>query len=156
MNHEPRRTLHLRNFEPVQIGNPWPSQGGAYAGEIGQRGAGQQLILADAGPGHLMAWAEGRAWVAALVAGRFNDYRMPDRLEAALLVERFPGLCLAPEYWLWTSETNFEADDTYGESRGRGSVAWRRYQGGHETGLAKSHVGTIVAVRRCIHRGEAR
>ena len=151
-NMSERERLKLRQaVPPSEVGLPWPGQGGVFAGAFdGSEGA-YPLVLAETKPSDLMDWMSGRAWVAALTIGRHNDFRMPTRAESAALVERFPGLCLAPEYWLWTDDTAF--DPSMGDHH---VSAWRRYQGGHESPLGKTLCGTVIAVRRVRQRGTAR
>ena len=138
-----RGTLHLRRGEaPSKVGEHWRVEGGDFAGSFDHEGGAYLLVLARERPTTLMNWMDGRAWASALTVARHRDFRLPTLRESAALVESFPGLCLAPEYWLWTEDTVLDVFDEDLRMR-----AWRRYQGGHESPLKKTFTGTIVGVR---------
>ncbi len=68
------------------IGQPWPGQGGTYAG-IARGRDGQpdhHLIVASAKSPEL-TWKQATAWAAKVDADGHADFTLPDRHEAALL-----------------------------------------------------------------------
>lgn len=138
----PREPFTLRakpDATPPAIGEPWPGQGGLYAGlSRGVDGqADAHLILAlDAFDGD-KNWDEAVAWAQGVSVDGHQDFRLPTRAESALLFANLKDKCEAR--WHWTGE---QYSRTY---------AWSQtFGGGYQDGYGKSYGGRARAVRRFI------
>ncbi|MBS0427583.1 MAG: DUF1566 domain-containing protein [Proteobacteria bacterium] len=149
---------------PPRIGQPWPGQGGIYAGLFRGDDADYHLILATAKLGSL-AWGGTRKVAgamserdglantmallddkakhpaaeacAALEVDGHHDFYLPARFELALL---FANVRDHVEHrWHWSStQSDWDA-----------SCAWYcHFYDGYQYGLRKSYEGCAVAVRR--------
>ena len=92
------------------IGQPWPGQGGVYAGitrgEDGQPDA--HLILCPTVPGKKLTWKKALNWAKAIEHDGHADYHVPTRTESALLYANLRD-DLDTSAWFWTS-TQSSAD----------------------------------------------
>jgi hypothetical protein len=94
------------------IGQPWPGQGGTYAG-VGRGRDGQpdcHLIVPDAKPPKDLSWAAGIAWCKALVVDGHNDFVMFDRFDGRVLSGNVGDLFELE--WHWTS-TQYSEDTAF-------------------------------------------
>jgi len=122
---------------PPRIGQPWPGQGGTYAGLVcGEAGQpDQHVILADAKPPMRLAWAAGIKWAKTVEADGHADFSMPIRDESALLYTNLRDQMDGG--WHWTST---QYSDAY---------AWGQlFDGGYLYYNDKSAEGRVRAVRR--------
>jgi hypothetical protein len=121
---------------PPAIGQPWPGQGGIYAGIAGdiEGGAPGYLILLDAAePDDEMTWKDAMIWGMAQGEGT----RLPTKAEAALLFANVPDAF--KKNWYWTG-TQYSADD-----------AWFQYfDDGSQDIYYKLTTGRARAVRRLV------
>jgi len=120
------------------IGQPWPGQGGIYAGVArGRDGqADYHLILAAAAPDQTMNWAGCVAWAAKVEADGHADFSLPSRFESALLYANVQNLIDAGD-WYWTG-TEYSA-----------SSAWIQYfYSGNQYNNGRAYEAHCRAVRR--------
>jgi len=86
------------------IGQPWPGQGGVYAGlargEDGQPDA--HLILAPIVPPSRLAWQPALEWAKGIEHEGHADFHVPTRTESALLYANLRDQ-LDQDSWHWTS-----------------------------------------------------
>jgi len=122
---------------PPRIGQPWPGQGGTYAGLVrGEAGQpDQHVILADAKPPKRLAWAAALKWAKTIEADGHADFSIPTRDESALLYTNLRDQMDGG--WHWTST---QYSDVY---------AWCQYfNDGNQDSGSKSYEGRVRAVRR--------
>jgi hypothetical protein len=88
-----------------RIGQPWPGQGGIYAGLVaGTNGSpDQHVVLALTFTIDRRNHAASTAWAASVTADGHNDFGLPTRDESALLYANVRGLIQHDGYWYWTS-----------------------------------------------------
>jgi hypothetical protein len=121
------------------IGQPWPGQGGIYAGLCRGRDGqpDHHLILAAAVPPKRLTWKAAQTWAAKVEADGHKDFAVPDRHQSAVLFGN-----VADQFepnWYWTSTQHADAS----------SYAW--YQGfddGTQYDTIKSYEARVRAVRR--------
>ena len=84
------------------IGQPWPGQGGIYAGLArGEDGApDHHLILAEQ-HGEALTWSAAKKWAAGIEVDGHKDFSLPTRFESALLYANVRDQ-LSTGYWHWT------------------------------------------------------
>jgi len=121
------------------IGQPWPDQGGIYAGVCrGREGQpDHHLILAEARSTYpaKLNWADAMNWAERLVVDGHKDFSAPTRYESAVLFGNVGDL-FEPE-WHWTS-TQYSDNGAF-------------YQGfnyGYQDYDDKKYEGRVRAVRR--------
>lgn len=122
---------------PPPIGQPWPTQGGTYAGIArGQAGGpDQHLILSPSSPSERLQWQAATDWAAALRDGNHADWSLPARDESALLYANLRELFASSWHWTGTQYSRYDA--------------WYQYfSGGGQVGNDKSYEGHARAVRR--------
>jgi hypothetical protein len=120
---------------PPKIGQPWPGQGGIYAGIAGdvEGGAPGHLILLDSKPADKLTWAAAVKWGQSQGEGA----RLPTKAESALLFANVPDAL--KKTWHWTG-TQYSA-----------SYAWHcRFTSGYQHGTLKHLELAAVAVRRLV------
>jgi hypothetical protein len=124
---------------PPRIGQPWPAQGGTYAGICrGDNGAPDyHLILCSAKPGRDLAWLAALEWAASLDIDGHTDWSVPNRRESALLFANLRDQ-VEPS-WHWTSE-QYSADGAWGQ--------W--FDVGSQDYDDKGNGGRVRAVRRLV------
>jgi hypothetical protein len=120
---------------PPPIGQPWPGQGGIYAGIAGdiEGGAPGHLILLDGKPVDELSWQYAVKWG----QDQGEGARLPTKAEAALLFANLPDAF--EKTWHWTG-TQYSAD-----------YAWYQYfdYGTQDIGF-KHDTGRARAVRRSV------
>jgi len=123
---------------PPAIGQPWPGQGGVYAGitrgEDGQPDA--HLVLCPTLPGKHMAWAAALDWAKAVENEGHTDYHVPTRSESALLYANLRDQ-LDQDNWHWTS-TQYSAYDAF----------YQHFYDGDQYNNVKKFEAQVRAVRR--------
>jgi len=142
------RTLEAQLGEPVQaaatpalpkIGEPWPGQGGIYAGLArGVDGAPDaHLILATVEAAGL-TWGAALEWAKTVEVDGHTDFAAPTRFESALLYANLRDQ-FDMSAWYWTST---QSSDDY---------AWyQNFYYGFQYYDNKSYEGRVRAVRRFI------
>ena len=112
------------------IGQPWPGQGGTYAGvACGRDGQpDHHLIVAAAKPPKRLSWKDALAWAKTVTAEDHSDFGLPTRFESPVLFGNV-GELFEPT-WYWTS-TQYSADDAFiqGFSYGGQLSHGKRYEG---------------------------
>jgi len=122
---------------PPRIGQPWPGQGGTYAGLVrGEAGQpDQHVILADAKPPTRLAWAAGIKRAMTVEADGHADFSMPTRDESALL---YTNLRVQMDGgWHWTST-----------QCSQGSAFGQTFDNGYQDDTGKKCEARVRAVRR--------
>jgi len=120
------------------IGQPWPGQGGTYAGICrGRDGASDyHLIVADE-ENDGAKWQAALKWAEKLTAGGHKDFTLPWRAEQAILFGNVPEL-FQKEYY-WSRERRAEHSD----------YAWyQSFTNGHQDGYGHLNSLRARAVRR--------
>lgn len=107
------------NTNVPQIGQPWPGQGGLYAGVArGRDGAPDcHLILAADKPETDLTWKRGIAWAMAVTVDGHSDFTLPTRFESALLYANLQEQ-FEPR-WHWTG-TQYSASSAWTQHFGSG------------------------------------
>ena len=122
------------------IGQPWPGQGGIYAGitrgEDGQPDA--HLILCPTVPDKRLAWKQASEWATTIEHDGHADYRVPTRTESALLYANLRDQ-LDPA-WYWT-----------GKQYSAGSAFFQYFFYGTQNLNGKKYEGRVRAVRLIHH-----
>jgi hypothetical protein len=90
---------------PPAIAQPWPGQGGIYAGivrgaELGERDA--HLILAADKPESDLAWQPALDWAKTVTADGHTDFALPTRFQSAVLYGNLRDQ-FETSGWYWTS-----------------------------------------------------
>lgn len=123
-----------------RIGQPWPGQGGIYAGTVrGDEGQPDyHLILAEP-EREKINWNDAMAWAKKLEADGHSDLTLPTRREQAILFgnikDRFA------EAWYWSGEQHASTSDS----------AWCQYfTGGYQDYGHKDNDFRARAVRRLV------
>lgn len=124
------------------IGQPWPGQGGIYAGMVrGDDGLPDyHLILAEHEPEDRMAWQASMDYAGTVEADGHKDFTLPKRKEQAILFgnlkERFK------EVWYWSCEPHASSSDS----------AWNQnfYDGNQDNALKDNYHLRARAVRRLV------
>lgn len=82
------------------IGEPWPDQGGIYAGACIGRDDGPDYYLI-VGPQHerSLTWNEAMDWAASLEVDDYRDFAMPLRREQTVQFDRVRALFQRAAYW---------------------------------------------------------
>lgn len=90
------------------IGQPWPAQGGIYAGIVrGHDGQpDQHMVLADARPSTRLNWQAAMAWAAGIEVDGHADFNLPDRYQSAVLFGNLDDQF--DKAWHWTSTPDSE------------------------------------------------
>jgi hypothetical protein len=122
------------------IGQPWPGQGGIYAGVVRGREGGPDyhLILAEEGRDDIK-WQPAMEWAAGLRIDGHNDFTLPWRAEQAILYGNVPELFEKGYYWSREQHAE-DADYAWFQSFYTGDQSY-----GHE-----SHELRARAVRRLV------
>ena len=98
------------------IGQPWPGQGGIYAGitrgEEGQPDA--HLVLCPTVPDKRLAWQPALDWAKTIEHEGLADFHVPTRTESALLYANLRDQ-LDQDSWHWTS-TQYSATYAFGQN----------------------------------------
>lgn len=108
-----------------KIGDPWPSQGGIYAGIArGYSGEADAYLIVGPQAEKALKWQEAVDWAKNQGTPAHADFRLPTRKEQALCFANVPELF--ENNWYWSGE-QFAGDDGY---------AWCQYfgDGGQGTG----------------------
>jgi hypothetical protein len=124
--------------QPPAIGQPWPGQGGIYAGLArGEDGAPDyHLVLAIEQPAVRVKWDAGMDWAKGVEADGHQDFGLPTRFESALLYANLRDQ-FDTSAWYWTS-TQYSDD-----------YAWNQdFDSGYQGSSDKSYEGRVRAVRR--------
>jgi len=121
-----------------KIGEPWPGQGGIYAGVTRgvDGGSDCHLILAIEVPEKRLAWKAGNAWAAKLKVDEHADFHMPTRDESALLYANVRDN-FDPSAWYWTG-TQYSDDSAFDQG----------FDYGYQDYGGKKYEGRVRAVRR--------
>lgn len=92
-----------------RIGQPWPEQGGIYAGLVrGDNGAPDyHLIVAERSMSPAI-WKSAVEWAKDIIVGRFNDYTLPKRKDQSVLFGNVPELFEKEWYWSCEEHSNTE------------------------------------------------
>jgi hypothetical protein len=126
------------HLTPPRIGQPWPAQGGIYAGLVpgADGGPDEHLILGPDLPPQRLTWQAALDWATALRTGGFSDWRVPTRDESAQLYATVRDQ-IETGYWYWTS-TQYSRD-----------VAWSQsFRDGGQVTFVKKFEARARAVRR--------
>ncbi len=131
------RLLEAGAMQTPAIGQPWPEQGGIYAGLV--RGVDgnpdQHLVLAAALPPKRLNWKDACTWGTSVRDSDFTDWSLPTRDESALLYANVRHLVEGG--WHWTG-TQYSAGD-----------AWLQvFSSGLQSYFDKSFEARARAVRR--------
>jgi len=121
---------------PPPIGQPWPTQGGTYAGIVRGRDGqpDRHMVLADARPTTRLNWQAAMAWAAGVEVDGHADFNLPDRYQSAVLFGNLDDQF--EKVWHWTSTPDSEGS------------AWGQYFGyGNQDNGHASYVGRARAVR---------
>jgi hypothetical protein len=122
-----------------RIGQPWPGQGGIYAGLVaGTNGSpDQHVVLALTFTIDRRNHADSTAWAASVTAEGHSDFGLPTRDESALLYANVRGLIQHDGYWYWTS------------TPGGDGYAWtQHFRNGLQLNYVTSFKARALAVRR--------
>lgn len=124
---------------PPPIGQPWPKQGGIYAGNA--RGFDGEpdghIVFLDDMPDKKMNWKDANAWAASLG----NGARLPTRFEAALIGANIHDkIGLNGYYW---SASEYSATLAWYQ-------AWYSGNPGYQNYSVKANATYVRAVRRLI------
>lgn len=93
-------------IKPPKIGRYWDGMGGLYAGVL--RGD-FHLILAEVDTKRDVIWQKAQSWAGSLIIDKWHDFRLPSRMEAALLYANLQDKC--EDRWTWTGD-DYSADKT--------------------------------------------
>ena len=119
------------------IGQPWPGQGGIYAGIT--RGEGGQpdshLVLCPTVPDKRLAWKPASEWATTIEHDGHADYRVPTRTESALLYANLRDQLDPALHW---TSTQYSEVNAFGQYFGYGCQSY----------YGKKHEGRVRAVRR--------
>jgi len=142
------RTLQAQFSEPVpaaatsalpKIGEPWPGQGGIYAGLArGVDDAPDAHLILAAVEAVGLKWGAALEWAKTVEADGHTDFAAPTRFESALLYANLRDQ-FDTSAWYWTS-TQYSDDDAWGQYFNDGSQGYDD----------KSYEGRVRAVRRFI------
>ena len=133
----PVRAETAAALTPPPVGQPWPEQGGLYAGIVRSEDGGpdQHLILAAALPAERLTWQGAIDWAKTVTVDAHADFSLPTRRESAALYATF--FDEVGTGWHWTSTQPSRGD------------AWIQGFGGGSQGIiGKSYDGRARAVRR--------
>ena len=122
------------------IGQPWPGQGGIYAGVVRGRDGGPDyhLIVAEEDRNDIK-WKPAMEWAAGLRIDGHNDFTLPWRAEQAILFGNVPELFQTT--WYWSREQPAEL----------GAFAWyQSFDVGHQYDCRKTGEFRARAVRRLV------
>jgi hypothetical protein len=134
--------LIVKASTPLSLGQPWPEQGGIYAGTIRGENGQPDYHLIHATADHELTKIK---WQAAIDAAKksingFDDWSLPDRREARLLTINSPD-SFDKDGWYWTSTQ-------YADFPG---YAWMQYfNHGNQDHYRKSLEYRARAVRRVL------
>jgi len=138
LNGEQASAAESMTTKAPAIGQPWPGQGGIYAGlargEDGQPD--HHLVLAVEQPAIRLKWAAGVEWARGIEADGHKDFALPTRFESALLYANLRDQ-FDTSAWYWTS-TQYSDGCAWDQDFGNG------YQDVND----KSYEGRVRAVRR--------
>jgi hypothetical protein len=132
------QSVALESLVVPEIGQPWPDQGGIYAGIARDDDGTPQhhLILCPAVPAKRLTWKAAKAWVAELVHEGHTDFALPTRRQSALLYATLYDQVEA-DWWYWTSSEYSERS------------AWiQDFFNGSQDDNVKSYEARARAVRR--------
>jgi hypothetical protein len=120
------------------IGQPWPGQGGIFAGlRLSDDGTNLvALILSPEVTDSRFTWAKAKAWAKKVRTDGHKDFSLPERFESALLYANVREH-IEVGYWYWTG------------TQSSSSYAFiQNFDYGGQDGNNKSYEGRVRAVRR--------
>lgn len=121
---------------PPPIGQPWPAQGGTYAGIVRGRDGqpDRHMVLADARPTTRLNWQAAMTWAGDIEVDGHTDFVLPDRYQSAVLFGNLDDQF--EKAWHWTSTPASEG------------YAWLQYfYYGNQSTSTTSYEGRARAVR---------
>ena len=95
--------------ETPRIGQPWPGQGGIYAGVMRGRNGGADYHLIVGPEIEETTWEKAKAKAAEISQDGYSDFSLPFRAEQALQLANVPELF--KKEWYWSSEQHAEDAD---------------------------------------------
>ena len=123
--------------ETPRIGQPWPGQGGIYAGVMRGRNGGADYHLIVGPEIEETTWEKAKAKAAEISQDGHSDFSLPFRAEQALQFANVPELF--KKEWYWSGEQHAEDAD----------YAWYQFFGyGYQDGTHKHLKLRARAVRR--------
>jgi len=85
-----------------RIGQPWPSQGGIYAGVMRGRDGAPDYHLIVGPESDEVNWEDARTWASGIRQDGVGDFTLPYRAEQSLQFANVPELF--KKEWYWSSE----------------------------------------------------
>lgn len=138
-----RARSHATAITSPRLGQPWPEQGGIYAGSIrGENGAPDYHLIHATQEHEIIGinWANAKTETGSDAINGFNDWSLPDRREARLLTINSPD-SFDKDGWYWTS-AQFADNPAY---------AWvQNFSDGSQSNTHESNEYRARAVRRLI------
>jgi len=82
------------------VGDPWPEQGGIYAGaRVGRDGAPDYFLIVGPEYDGALTWNRAIDWAAGITVDGHSDFRLPLRIEQSSLFDRVRQLFQPMFYW---------------------------------------------------------